>query len=226
MASLYDLDEEPTSPLSPCSSCDTYVPTSPAQACPAPLTIICPNLFDRISVNIEDVEQFVALRLHRSVDVTVVHLLIYLFSRNTDPAVTMVNHLRLLHTGKQYAVQRLADLLNSNALLKDVTAQFSTFQLVKTSAVATPLMLTLDALVARTTLGPAPPPPDVPVTYAEAMVKKIRRFRRKLSASSIDYVPARTTSRDSTTDIKDVDGRPSKIGITLKRVFRRSSIST
>lgn len=216
MSLLYALDEEP---LSPCSSCATLVYQEETDAAEsAGFTIICPNLIDRITVTNEDLEEFVSDHLGYCRDITVVHLLLYLFSRNVDPDVRAINNLRLLHTGKQFTVQRPIDLQIIKVPLNTVARQFKTFQLVKTlNSTTPPLSMSIQSMV-TTTEEPALPKSEPLVTYVESIVKKARRLRRRLSAT--ENAPARTKLRDSETDVENDESHSSKFAHSFKRVFK------
>lgn len=243
---LYDVDEEWLL-LTPCSSCATVVgpqddvgdlnaidssisspisgPSSTDQ-----ITIILPNLIDRLTFSINDVVHFVSQYLHPCPQVSVTHLLIYLLLQNLDSAVTCINNLKLLHTGKQYSVLTLADLLALLPLLDAITSRFSIFQLFISSNLSSPaITLDIESLLAKTTeisdttiIPPA-------VTYAEAMVRSFKRMRRSLSVvSSASRRASRTLTnslQDSSTDVEDVEMLlKTKLHRSWRRCFRRASV--
>lgn len=210
--------------LTPCSSCNTFVHEE-AENVGDHVTIILPNLVDRINVSVRDVELFVSNRLVPSPDVTVTHLLIYLFLKNTDTSVTHINNLRLLHTGRQYTVQKIADLMRPLPTLMEVTERFSTFQLfVSLNCPFTPIRYSIDSLLQKTT-EEYKEEEEYATTYADTIIRKIRRVRRlSLATVSSRNGPVRTNLNDSTTDFEELDLVHAKPKFrTLRRVFRRRS---
>lgn len=226
--------------LTPCSSCNTLVGAESSDASfsrsdpqPTQITIILPNLIDRITISIDDVKEFVADRLSSSPDVTVTHLLIYLFLRNQDSSISCINNFKLLHTGRQYAVQRQADLVKPLPLLTDIIARFPTFQLfISRYLTSSPIRLSIDALLTMTAENDYKAPLSPPVTYAESMIRMFKNTRRRRSSitsteSRMSSRPTRTRLNDSSTDVDEnnLGQTKAKFGRPWKRVFRRHSVA-
>lgn len=229
MDSLYhwNVTDEPEL-LTPCSSCSTLVTEIPnpddhsVHSPTAQITIILPNLVDRITINVVDIENFILLYV--GTEITVTHLLIYLVSLHIDPGVTCINNLKLLHMGKQYSVLRWADLKLPQPSLAAVILRFSTFQLfISQNLTCPPLMASLDFLVTHSVAGLQVEEDWGSVTYADAMIKIIKKvLRRKLSVSSIEMSrTSRTSLHDSTTDVDETSRPMLKVRNSWKRAFRR-----
>ncbi|OBA23036.1 hypothetical protein METBIDRAFT_18839, partial [Metschnikowia bicuspidata var. bicuspidata NRRL YB-4993] len=146
------------------------------------VTIVLPNLIDRFPVAICDIEDFVATQLGRSVDVKIVHLLIYLFWKSSDPQVGRIQNLRLIHRGRIHSIMRPSDLQARLPLLKDEIDMFPTFQLMVSPAPhGLPFDMSIDAMILK--VGTGAQKNETPsVTYAEAMAKFFRQKTRRLSA--------------------------------------------
>lgn len=197
------------------------------------LTIILPNLIDRISVSMSDVQLFVEDTTATPCEITMTHFLIYLLLQSTDSSVTCINNLRILHMGRQYSVLLLKDLTKPLPALAEVAAKSCSFQLVvPTSLQSTPITLTIPNLILKTTETSTELDSGAPVTYADSMVRIFRKaLRRKLSVSSAlsrrSSGPTRTALNGSSTDVEEIDlgqAKP-KQRLSWKRVFRRNKVS-
>lgn len=213
--------------LTPCSSCETYVgphsdphedphdPTSSdsgdSSQLPTQLVIIFPNLVDRISIPMEDVATFVDGYLDPSPQITVTHLLIYLHLRNLDSAVTCINNLKLLHTGKQYRVMNVRDLQAPLPPLDEIAARFPIFQLFISPHLTSPaITLDIGKMLAKTAEVLDPADLEPATTYAKAMIKSFKRMRLKrlLAKSLVTRRSSRvltTSLHGSSTDVEDND---------------------
>lgn len=212
---LSTLDEVSLALLSPCSSGGTYVESASARE----ITVLLPNQIDKVFVLTEELENFVAANTNTAVDLRVTHLLLYLFAKNVDPSARYINNLKLIHRGRFYTVQRPQELQASLPLISEIVQSSPTFQLFVTQQLkCAPMAMPVREMVQKV----APPDPwDTPsVTYAEAMVKLIRKTSRRLSISSLASA-TRSSLRDSATDVED-DERPSlKFRNSIKRIFKR-----
>lgn len=213
--------------LTPCSSCETYVGphddphdnprdltsshSGDSSQLPTQLVIILPNLVDRITIPMEDVATFVEGYLDPCPPVTVTHLLIYLRLRNVDSAVTCINNLKLLHTGKQYRVMNVRDLQAPLPPLHEIAARFPIFQLFISPHLTSPA-ITLDSekLLAKTTKVLDPADTEPATTYAQAMIKSFKKMKRKrlLTTSLVTRRSSRiltTSLHGSSTDVEEND---------------------
>lgn len=215
--------DEAMETLTPCLSCATLISDRECERDSGTVTIMLPNQVEKLTVQLEDVAAFT--HKYATVEITTTHLLIYLFSLHLDPSITCINSLRLLHMGKLYSVQKVADLRRPHPLLTSVTQQFSTFQLFfSLNHVAPPLMVTLEFMVTRSDPR-MPVDDDNAVTYADAMIRVIKKaLRRKLSVTSIEMArPSRISLNDSTTDV-ECEPRM-KFRNTWMKVFRKGSLT-
>ncbi|GEQ69003.1 hypothetical protein JCM33374_g2673 [Metschnikowia sp. JCM 33374] len=236
-SSTIDLDtwsQYSFAPCSPCSSGTTCANEgdSPPSDFPPPdsnqcITILHPNLIDRFPVAFCDLENFVTGRIGRNVDVTIVHLLIYLFSENLGPPVAHINNLKLLHKGRPFSIQRAYDLSGRSPLIKDLIDRFPTFQLTVTATpVRAPLKMTIDSMLLKASAA-VENFQSPSITYAEAVVKMLKGSTRKSSDASLDSrsSPTRYASRDSATDAETEDNeycRPkTSLRNSLKRMFKK-----
>lgn len=230
-SSISDLDSWSQASFAPCSPCSSgstcvhnaqYVPPTTSDC----ITVFLPNLVNRISVAVDDLEKFVDDRLDRHVDVTIMHLLVYLFSVNTDPEVTHINDIKLIHKGKPYTIQRMCDLQDRLPRIRDMVAMFPTFQLIISSAnVRSPIKVSVDVMLSKMSTA-AENDLSPSVTYAEAMVKLFKKLPRKLSIGLLDSqaTTARYALRNSATDDEDnVRARcKGKLHKSFKRIFGKS----
>ncbi|KAM9923375.1 hypothetical protein OXX59_005216 [Metschnikowia pulcherrima] len=208
-------------PCSPCSSGSTCIYNGSVPAGQS-LTIMLPNLIQRFSVTISEIEAFVSNRSHRPVEVTISHLLLYLFATSADPNVEHINNIKLLHRGRPYRIHRVSDLHEKLPSLADVAEQAPTFQLMITPHACSPLKMTVDAMLLKlASTAENTPASSVSVTYAEAMVKLFRNTTRKSSISSVESRATRYASRDSGTDVEEETPRAKhKFKDSVKRIFR------
>lgn len=221
--------------LLPCSSCSTYTSSqlgsqnsrsSPQQA----VTIILPNLIDRKTVTYDEISSFVEKTISPA-EITMTHLIIYLFLVNSDPTVLGINNLKLLHMGRPYCVHLARDLARPLPSLAEVAAKFPTFQLaVCMSLAGEPIRMNPEQLLMRSievSLDAELPPA---VTYAELMVRIFKKAsRRKLSVASLETRrsrPTRTELNSSSTDVEEMDlGQKAKLHHSWKRIFRRHRVA-
>lgn len=229
--------------LTPCDSgntlvgCETRValPTSNPTPELVPITIILPNLIDRVTVTMEELRAFVALHVSPPpANITINHLLIYLFLQNQDTSVTCINNLKLLHTGRQYTVQQMSDLRRPSPALAEVMASFPTFQLFLTTILNFPqIRCSVDTLLYKSNHSSRKASLAPPVTYAESMMRILKKTSRRRSSSDPAEPrrpswPTRTALNDSSTDVDEIclDQTKSKFRRPWKRVFRRQSLTS
>lgn len=183
-------------PLSPCSSSETLMTLASLQPSNAQSNVTAateqsvilepkvvvrlPNLVDKWEVTVAEVEEFVKAALNQDVEVTVLHLLIYLYSRlNEGPEY--INQVKLLHAGKQYNILRKSDLSRRTPLLHEVSAQYATFQLIIADELrCQPLSLLNAELLQQATLYYTQLFEAGSVTYAEALFKLIKKLTASL----------------------------------------------
>ncbi|WPK27731.1 hypothetical protein PUMCH_005128 [Australozyma saopauloensis] len=192
-----------TYPLSPCSSSETLLtlasitpqqqnrsfsnvtaasepillPDSPSEPY---VTVWQPNLVDKQVVTVSEVERFVHSKMGREVDVTIIHFLVYLFAAAEEQDRGYINQWKLLHAGKQYHLQRISDVCRRTALLRDVAAQYSTFQLFHSAELrCPPLSRLVEDLLQEATDYNAKSYDDVCVTYADAIVKMFKKSKHR-----------------------------------------------
>lgn len=238
--------------LSPCSSCETYVGphdipheietphssphditinSNPSDSASKQLTIILPNLVDRVTISMGDVEEFVSGHLDPCPQISVTHLLIYLLLRNLDSAVTCINNLKLLHTGKQYRVLTLQELEGPLPPLEEVAARFPTFQLFISPHLASPaISINTGMLLAKTAEGPNTPEMISATTYAESIVQSFKRMKRKslVSKNSVgrrSSAVLTTSLQNSSTDVEEKELLPKgSLRRSWRWCLRRSSL--
>lgn len=181
-----------------------------------------PDGRDRVSITMDQIGQFVTQHAHQPLSLTVFHLILYLLANHARDASVCVNHIKLFHMGKQYAVHTLGDLNQPQALLQHICRHFCTFQLMYTAnLVSVPLALPVEDLVRRTAHIVTPSDPDSAVTYTDAMRRIIRKsLRRKLSVASMESA-AQTVLRGSGTDVEDAGLCGAKGQRLWKRMFRK-----
>lgn len=216
--------DQNTYPLSPCSSSETLMTIASLQTpdtesivntateahSPAEptLAVWLPNLVDKWDVKVADVENFVASVLNQNVDVTFLHLLIFLYFKLNE-RLECINQVKLLHAGKQYSVLRKSDLSRRMPLLREAAQRYSTFQLfVSNELRCAPFNLLDDELIQQAALYSSHLYDNASVTYAEAIIKLIKR----LTASM------RTNNHKRTGSVSMADN--DKFKSTLKRVFK------
>ncbi|KAF3987773.1 hypothetical protein FT663_03682 [Candidozyma haemuli var. vulneris] len=185
-------DFDSLSLLSPCSSTSTIVPGKcfpaarpSAQPPLSEIKVMLPNLTETKTVEIADLERFVERYIGAGVAVTTLHLLVYLYAQNWTQHMTFVSDIKLLHMGKQYRLTRLMDLHSEHPSLVSVASRFPSFQLFVTPDQVSPAVtLPVQELMARS-MAPKVPEEEIPVTYADAVIRMIRRAsHRKSSVTS------------------------------------------
>ncbi|QFZ29550.1 hypothetical protein EJF18_60060 [Clavispora lusitaniae] len=194
-----------------------------ANPAPDSVTIIMPDFISRVSVSMNSIASFVAQYTPQAVEISVTHLLLYTFATHVDDPNLCINHLKLLHLGKQYSIQTLSDLHQPQPPLQSICSRFATFQLFITdNLVSVPLALPMSDLIQRSLHVVRSSDPDRPVTYADAMLRIIRkRSRRKSSVSS---VASSRTSGASVTDVEEPQSDADisrKMKATWKRFFHK-----
>lgn len=175
--------------LSPCLSTATVVPggclTMDFLPMPAPLSeikILLPDFVESKTVKMEELRLFVASYASAETPVTILHLLIYVFSKNWTSDMTFLSDVKLIHMGKQYRLTRAMDLHSEYAELASTASRFPTFQLlVAPNQVLPAVTLTVPELMARS-FEPKRPEDEIPVTYAEAVVKLFKLVSRRRSS--------------------------------------------
>lgn len=209
--------------LSPCLSTSTFVPgkTFPAARVEegtalTEIRIMLPNLMETKTIQIEDLEEFAAPYVAPGEDLTTLHLLIYIFAQNWTNNMAHISDIKLIHMGKQYKATRLMDLHSEHPTLQSVAGRSPNFQLFVTpNQVHPPVVLSVDELMERSK-APKVPEEEVPVTYADAMIRLIRRAsHRKGSVLS---------ATDSHSELSDYSRKRNKFKHSWRKVINCMAI--
>ncbi|PSK33697.1 hypothetical protein C7M61_005250 [Candidozyma pseudohaemuli] len=179
--------------LSPCLLTSTVVPgktlpygetTTRELPTPNQLKVMLPNLVETKNVDYASLEAFVSRYLGDDIVPTMLHFLVYLYAQNWNHDMGAVSDIKLLHMGKQYRLTRLMDIHNDHPTVLSVASRFPNFQLFVTpDQVLPPVTLPVEELMARSQASKTPEE-EIPVTYADAMMRMIRRaLHRKLSVA-------------------------------------------
>lgn len=175
-----------------------------------------PNLMETKTIQIEDLEEFAAPYVAPGEDLTTLHLLIYIFAQNWTNNMAHISDIKLIHMGKQYKATRLMDLHSEHPTLQSVAGRFPNFQLFVTpNQVHPPVVLSVDELMERSK-APKVPEEEVPVTYADAMIRLIRRAsHRKGSVLS---------ATDSHSELSDYSRKRNKFKHSWRKVINCMAI--
>lgn len=221
--------------LTPCSSGATAVydedDEEPQQETTRDKVVVqLPNLQDTVNIAIKDVEDFINSYAPLKTPLLVIHLIIYLYHIKPDPRINTISDIKLLHMGKQYAISRPAYRQWDQTSLHSITSSFNKFQMIVAAPnpALPPVNLTLSQLVQRSFA----PRSEAAVTYADAMIRKIKNASRKRSLlissanSTFGVAPFRSSLVDLSTDVEESSSLkvPQKLRVSLKRVMRCVSV--
>lgn len=129
--------------------------------------------------------------------VTTNHLLIYIFANLPSLAPTQeaayVNQIKVLHLGRSFTVATVADLSEKRTALTSFNLTNSPCFHFLICPHVSGIDMAVDKLVLQTMMTSQPS--ESSVTYAEAILKKVRKFRRKKhGADGPSERPARPTA--------------------------------
>lgn len=196
--------------LSPCS---TLCEESPENS----VTVILPDMVTRKQYSIRQIEQFVLDHVAPpSPRLQIAHLMVFIFSQNLDDSISNVSEMRLLHMGRLYDAHSPHDFYRM-PYLDSVAGNFAVFQLLARPSTISTLPANIGEILHKllNSQGRGRAESVSSVTYADAMIRIIRKASRKLSVSLA--ATARSTTNDSTTDIS-VEEKP-KRRVRWRRAF-------
>lgn len=213
--------------LSPCLSGET-LDTGGPQIC-----IVSSNLRDRWTVSLREVLAYTtSFLVNKDLDIdhlTSHHLVLYLYANKpeTFPHIDKINQIRLLHLGTSHSITSLVSVSFPAVILERYTLEklrlrSAVFQLsVVPEDRVPPFEWSSDLIYSKlmeVLYTNVDEYDDVPVTYAEAMVRLLRKAKdRKASVSSDDSIGRPATRVGSRNLVKEVE-RP-KFRQRLKSLF-------
>lgn len=130
--------------------------------------------------------------------VTANHLVIYVFAHFCVLAplqtASYINHIRLLHLGKSFSINSMADLTLPSPCLASLNLRHSPCFHFLVCLPDRALAMSPENLVLQTMMTEGPLK-ESSVTYSDAIVKKLRRLRKKMSIKDLRLTPANTAER-------------------------------